>query len=84
MKKSKKRKLINKGAYLVNEAYRGSLSDKPQCVVMDNSISTIPAHNNKIKVTYFITEDSNLLAGQNTVALFKIKKHQALQPSALF
>lgn len=84
MKQSKKRKLINKGTYLVNEAYRGSLSNRPQCVVMDNSISTVPSHNKKIKVSYFITEDSNLLAGQNTVALFKIKKHQALQPSALF
>lgn len=66
-------KIISKGPYLVDECFRGELSDKSKAVVMDNTFSR--KHNNKRKVAYFITENTELLAGQNTVALFIIKKH---------
>lgn len=76
-------KIINKGTYLVSEAFRGQLSEKSECIVMDNTISPVPAHNKKVKVSYYITENSSLLVGLNTVALFKIRKrpaaNQALQ-----
>lgn len=70
--------IINKGSYLVNERYRGHWTEQSKAIVMDNTLSRIPAHNNKLKITYFITENADLLAGQNTVALFKIKKRQAV------
>lgn len=69
----KKQKLISKGPYLVDECYRGAFTEKSSAIVMDNTFSR--QHNNKRKVAYFITENTELLAGQNTVALFKIKKH---------
>jgi phosphoenolpyruvate carboxylase len=64
------KKIISKGAYLVDEQYRGKLTDKSTAIVMDNTISR--KHNNKRKVAYFITENTELLAGQNTVAIFNI------------
>jgi hypothetical protein len=81
---ARKGKIVNKGAYLVNEKHRGALTHNSTSVVMDNTVSHIPAHNKKLKVSYFITENAKLLAGQNTVAIFNIKKRQALQPGALF
>lgn len=69
----KKSKIISKGPYLVDECYRGSLTERSSAIVMDNTFSR--QHNNRRKVAYFITENVELLAGQNTVALFKIKKH---------
>jgi hypothetical protein len=70
-KKKNKPKIKNIGAYLVDDRFRGSLTDKSTAIVMDNTFSQ--KHNNKRKVAYFITENAKLLAGQNTVALFKIK-----------
>lgn len=68
----KKTKIISKGPYLVDECYRGAFTEKSSAIVMDNTFSR---QHNKRKVAYFITENTTLLAGQNTVALFKIKKH---------
>jgi hypothetical protein len=70
---NKNTKIISKGSYLVDEGFRGELTDRSTAIVMDNTFSR--KHNNKRKVAYFITENTDLLAGQNTVALFKIKKH---------
>lgn len=70
----KKNKVLNKGAYLVDDRFRGSFTEKSSAIVMDNTFSR--QHNNKRKVAYFITENTELLAGNNTVAIFNIKnKH---------
>lgn len=67
----KKNKVQNKGPYLVDDRFRGSLTERSSAIVMDNTFSR--QHNNKRKVAYFITENTELLAGQNTVAIFQIK-----------
>lgn len=72
MKKNKK--IFNKGAYLVDESLRGTLSDQSVAVVMDNTLSRNPDTLNKKKIKYTITQNAALWAGQNTVAVFKIKK----------
>jgi hypothetical protein len=76
----RKQKILQKRGYLVDESYRGSLTDGTQAVVMDNTVSR--DHSNKTKVSYIITQNTNLWAGQNTVAVFKIKKRQADDLSA--
>lgn len=58
--------------YVVDETYRGHLNENTQSVVMDNSISRNPAHNNKKKITYFVTENTKLFEGSTTVAIFRV------------
>lgn len=70
----KKSKIVNKGPFLVDESFRGVLSEHSVAVVMDNTISRNPETRKKVKVSYIIAQNANLWAGQNTVALFKIKK----------
>lgn len=73
-----KKKVKDLGPYLVDEKNRGDLSDTSEGVVMDNTISRNPDHHNKPKVNYFVTENLSLLAGNSTVALFKITKRHAV------
>lgn len=65
-----KQRIQNKGTYLVDERNRGMMTEHTQAVVMDNTEVRIPGKPVKTKVAYFITENSKLLAGNNTVAIF--------------
>ena len=73
----RQRKIFDKGRYIVDESFRGNVTGENDCIVMDNTISRNPNHHNKTKISYFITSKPGLLIGNNTVAIFKIKKRQA-------
>lgn len=77
----KKKKIFDKGRYLVDESHRGCYTDESKAIVMDNALSRDPKTLNKKKVSYVITQNTQLWAGLNTVAVFKIKKRQA-EPAA--
>lgn len=58
--------------WTVGTKFRGELTEKSTAIVMNNSIDR--NNPNKKQINYFITENIELLAGLNTVALFKIKR----------
>lgn len=69
-------KIKDHGPWVSDESNRGELSLRTNCIVMDNNISRNQKHMNKKKVSYFITENSSLFEGSNTVALFRIKERR--------
>lgn len=58
--------------WTIRNKFRGELTNKSQAIVMDNSRDR--DNPNKVVVNYFITENLSLLAGNNTVAVFRFKK----------
>lgn len=58
--------------WAVRNKFRGTLTNKSEAIVMDNSRDR--DNPNKVVVNYFITENISLLAGNNTVAVFRLKK----------
>jgi hypothetical protein len=69
-------KPINIKPWSVDTKFRGHLNERTEGIVMDNVADRINPGRTKIK--YFVTENIDLLAGNNTVAIFRIKKEEAI------
>lgn len=69
------RQAINK-PWIVDTKHRGSLNGRTVAIVMNNSADRNNV--NKIRVSYFITENPELLQGNNTVAVFRLKKQASI------
>ncbi len=67
--------------WVADESFRGKLTDRTESVVMNNSKGRETGQ--KIKVSYFITENESMFAGLNTVALFKVKRNATAETAAL-
>jgi hypothetical protein len=61
-------------SYLVDESFRGTLDEQSNAVVMDNTVHRYANNQTKKKITYKVTQNVALWAGNNTVAVFKIKR----------
>lgn len=72
LNKTKKRKIDTRSyPYIVDEKNRGTIGLNTEMVVMN--VTRDPKHNGRHKVTYFVTENGSLFAGNHTVAVFRIK-----------
>lgn len=72
LNKTKRRKVDTRSyPYIVDEKNRGTLGLNTEMVVMN--VTCDPKHNGRHKVTYFVTENGSLFAGNHTVAVFRIK-----------
>lgn len=69
------RQVINK-PWIVDTKHRGSMNERTVAIVMNNSADRNNV--NKIRVSYFITENPSLLQGNNTVAVFRLKKQASI------
>lgn len=65
-------KQVHNKPWTVDTKHRGSMNDRTVAIVMNNSADRNNV--NKIRVSYFITENPSLLQGNNTVAVFRLKE----------
>ena len=65
-------KQVHNKPWTVDTKHRGSVNERTVAIVMNNSADRNNV--NKIRVSYFITENPALLQGNNTVAVFMIKR----------
>ena len=64
------KKIIDKGAYLVDEKFMGTIGSDTVALIMDN---VIDRDKRKPRVKMMYTSNVSLLAGQDTVAVFRKK-----------
>jgi len=69
--------MVVNGPYIIDENYKGANRKDATALVVDSTISRNPSTLNKTKISYILTVNPEFWAGQNTVAIFKIKKAPA-------